>query len=366
MKLTFEGQQVDVFSVVPRTSDQPLYWSQIQTITHLSEKYECTGVLIFTGNDVYIDPWILAHYMITQTKKLCPLIAVNPIYMHPFSAAKMISSFAYMYERRVYLNLVTGTAVSYLEALGDELSHDERYERLKEYADIIMLLLAGSGLVSFAGRYYELSNLLLLPKVPHSLLPGLFISGQSESAQKVCASVGGIGMQMLKPGLALAIGAQEGIHFGLITRDNDDEAWQAAKRHFPDDPGGREVLDFSMSNTDSVWKRNLKNTAEGVETAPPNYWMSPFLNMQADCPYVVGDYEYVANLLTTLVKSGIRAFVLDIPADEEEFRHVRITFDLVAKHLSPHENTREATPISSLCPSYAGSRTLPLQTADQQ
>ena len=44
---------------------------------------------------------------VLDTKNLCPLVAVNPVYMHPFAAAKMVSSFALMYQRKVYLNMIT-------------------------------------------------------------------------------------------------------------------------------------------------------------------------------------------------------------------------------------------------------------------
>ena len=46
------------------------------------------------------------------TERLSPLIAVNPISMHPFTAAKCISSLANLYSRKVFLNMVAGTALS--------------------------------------------------------------------------------------------------------------------------------------------------------------------------------------------------------------------------------------------------------------
>ena len=33
--------------------------------------------------------------------------------------------------------MITGTALSHLQAMDDNLSHDERYERLGEYAELI-------------------------------------------------------------------------------------------------------------------------------------------------------------------------------------------------------------------------------------
>ena len=333
MRIQLADDAVEVFAISPRTTAQTLYWKDIQTVTRLSQQSDCTGVLIFTGNDVYVEPWIVAHYVITETETLVPLVAVNPVYMHPFSAAKMISSFAYLYKRRVYLNLVTGTALSYLEALGDRLSHDDRYERLREYVQIISRLLGDDGLTSFDGRFYQASNLVLLPKVPKSLFPGFLVAGQSEAAQEICRSIGGVGMQMLQPGLDHAINDQTGIHFGIVTREKEERAWAAAKRLYHEDEAGREVLDYSMSNTDSVWKRDLKRTADDEAKLPANYWLTPFRNLKADCPYVVGDYEYVVNLLVSLIEKGIRVFVLEIPPLEEEFQHINTAFGMAARRL---------------------------------
>ena len=76
-----------------------------------------TGMLIFQGNDVFIEPLITAQFLLAETKRLSPFIALNPIYMHPFTAAKMIASLTLLYGRKIYLNLITGTATSYLESM---------------------------------------------------------------------------------------------------------------------------------------------------------------------------------------------------------------------------------------------------------
>jgi alkanesulfonate monooxygenase len=351
MRMQFADDAIEVFTISPRTTNQVLYWKDIQAVARLSQKYDCTGVLIFTGNDVYVDPWIVAHQVMNETETLCPLVAVNPVYMHPFTAAKMISSLAYLYKRKVYLNLVTGTALSYLEALGDGLSHDERYDRLQEYVQIISLLLRGPGLVSFAGKHYQVSDLLLLPAVPESLFPGFLVAGQSEAAQRICAAVGGVGMQMLKPQLEQAVNGQSGIHFGIVTRDQEQKAWEAARRLYPEDAEGQEILEFSMANTDSVWKRHLKGISDAAQPLPPNYWLTPFRNLKADCPYVVGDYEYVAGLIVSLIERGIRTFILEIPPHEQEFYHIDMAFKAAASRVS----TRLGTP-AGVAPEAVGPR----------
>jgi alkanesulfonate monooxygenase len=114
-------KQIRIFTISPRTLGLEKYWKEMQETITWSRNFNCEGILIFTGNDTYVEPWLVAQTVLEQTTNLSPLIAVNPVYMHPFTAAKMISSFAHLYKRRVYLNMVTGTAVSHLEALGDSI-----------------------------------------------------------------------------------------------------------------------------------------------------------------------------------------------------------------------------------------------------
>ena len=50
-----------------------------------------------------------------------------------FVAAKSISTLAYLYERRICVNMVAGGFKNDLVALDDDTPHDERYDRLVEY-----------------------------------------------------------------------------------------------------------------------------------------------------------------------------------------------------------------------------------------
>jgi len=333
MRINFREKNIEVFTISPRTLDHREYWQNIQNVVSWSEKYTCTGVLIFTGNDTYVDPWLIAHSVLTQTRKLEPLIAVNPIYMHPFTAAKMISSFAYLYKRKVWLNLVTGAAITYLDAFYDNLSHDDRYERLLEYALIIDELLAAKGLTYFEGRYYKISGLQVIPKMPKELRPGYFLAGQSDAARRAASKLNACNMQMLQPEFQHQLDGARGIHFGIVTRTTMDQAWEAARSWFPEDEEGSMLLELSMKNTDSVWKRRMKLLSEDDKLCDNGYWLDPFRNFKADCPYLVGDYAKVADVIAQLILQGVDTFILDLPAKEEEFYHAQTAFRLAQQKL---------------------------------
>src|SRR6266511_5012843 len=131
-----------IFSTCPPCAlAQPrMYFRQVQEIARWSEDAGCEGILVYTDN-AQVDPWLVSQVIIEATGRLCPLVAIQPAYMHPYSVAKMVTSFAFLYGRRLYLNMVAGGFRNDLAALNDLTPHDERYARLVEYTTIIQSLL---------------------------------------------------------------------------------------------------------------------------------------------------------------------------------------------------------------------------------
>jgi alkanesulfonate monooxygenase len=248
--------------------------------------------------------------------------------MHPFTVAKMIASLVRLHGRKIYLNMVTGTALSHQTAMGDGLSHDERYDRLAEYILIVKALLGSTRPLSFAGRYYQTDHLQLFPGISSDKAPEFLLAGQSDAARKVCAATGSIAMQMLPADLRDASSDIPGMHFGIVARESKGAAWKAAKTLFPENQEHRAMLDYSMSNTDAAWKRRMKADAERGAAAKNGYWLSPFANFQADCPYLVGSHTYIADVLRRLTQRGVTTFVLDIPAREEEFLNLNRVLEM--------------------------------------
>lgn len=310
-----------VFPAISRNRDPGKYIDELTRVARFADRNGFAGILLFEGNDVFVAPWAMAQHVMAETKRSSPLIAVNPVYMHPFTAAKHVASLAQLHGRKVYLNMITGTAVSDLQGLGDDLSHADRYVRLGEYVVLLRALLASARPVDFKGRFYTAAGLQLHWRPPAELMPEFLIAGQSESAQRVALETGCIKMQMLPPDLEAGIRAP-GLNFGIFARDSRDEARKAAAQRFRDDPDDRELLTLTMENTDSVWKRHLYDGQSG-EMQANGYWLLPFLTFQADCPYLVGSYAEIGARIRGFAEQGLTTIMLDMVADEAEMSHVR-------------------------------------------
>src|SRR5882762_669793 len=175
---TDADQSLKIFTTCPTSllAQPESCFRQLEEMARASEEAGCEGILVFTDN-AQLDPWLVSQIIIEATDRLCPLVAIQPAYMHPYSVAKMITSFAHLYGRRVYLNMVAGGFKNDLLALSDFTPHDERYGRLLEYTTVIQSLLRTADPISFEGRYYKVTNLKLTPPLPAELMPGMLVSG---------------------------------------------------------------------------------------------------------------------------------------------------------------------------------------------
>ena len=217
--------------------------------------------MVYADNGI-VDPWITSNVILQNTTQLCPLIAVQPIYTHPYTIAKMISTYAYLYGRQIHLNMLAGGFKNDLIALGDDTPHDERYVRLAEYTNIITELLSSENPVSLEGKYYSIKNARVLPTMPEELMPGLLISGSSDAGRECALKIGATAVKYPQrvgdeAGVDMADELNYGVRVGIIARDTSEEAWEVAHNRFPTDRKGQVTHQLAMKTSDSQWHKQL-------------------------------------------------------------------------------------------------------------
>jgi alkanesulfonate monooxygenase len=323
-------EDIELFSTCPPSNavDRSNYIRRVIEAARWSERYGAKGILVYTDNAL-IDPWLVAQLIVQHTESQCPLIAVQPVYMHPYTVAKVVTSFGYLYGRRVYLNMVAGGFKNDLVALTDTTPHDRRYDRLVEYTLIIKKLLTGPSAVSYDGEFYKVDNLTLTPLLHPDLFPRIFVSGSSEAGLAAAKAIDAVAVEYPKPAReyqdrVLDDGIEHGIRVGIIARASTDDAWAVAKARFPEDRKGQLTHQLAMKVSDSIWHKQLSQMDE--EKANNPYWLGPFHNYKTFCPYLVGSYSQVAAELSRYITAGYHAFILDIPPSEDELFHTNMAF----------------------------------------
>src|SRR5438309_9917461 len=119
-----EQNSIELFSTCPPSNaiDRERYLQRVIDVARWTDDYGYRGILVYTDNGL-LDPWLLAQVIIQNTTSLCPLVAVQPVYMHPYSVAKVLTSIAHLYGRRVYLYMAGGGFVKDLGARRAEETH---------------------------------------------------------------------------------------------------------------------------------------------------------------------------------------------------------------------------------------------------
>ena len=288
------------------------------------------AALIYTSNNA-LDPWLLAQLLIERTKRLRPLVAVQPAYSHPFTVANQVATLSALYNRGVDLNFVAGDHPRDRAALGDDLEHDDRYERLGEHAAIVSELLASPRPVSRAGEHYRVSNLQLVQRPSIETRTDLLMSGSSEAALRTARKIGACAIQYPGPPSALAASCDgasgdRGVRLGIIARPKSADAWEAARQRYPIDADGAELREYASQVSDSKWVRALQAAEETVGV----YWLAPFRNFHRACPYLVGDYDEVRTALKAYFEAGYRTFLVDSVEGADEAFGITELFASVA------------------------------------
>ena len=330
---TLSEADIGLFSTCPSSkgASQPEYLDRVRDVARWCDAAGYDGILVYTDNSL-VDPWLLSQLILTETAALAPLVAIQPIYMHPYAVAKMVSSLAFLHDRPIYLNMVAGGFRNDLLALNDPTEHDVRYDRLVEYTTIIKGILAG-GPFSWSGDWYTVKNVSMSPPLPGSLFPGVFVSGSSPAGLAAARALDATAVKYPRPpsvenGKAPADPGKVGMRIGVVARETDAEAWAVALTRFPEDRAGRITHELAMNASDSQWHKQLSVLGrEDARSERSPYWLGPFENYKTFCPYLVGSYDLVGEEIRRYVELGFRTFILDIPWSPEELEHIGLAFD---------------------------------------
>ncbi|MER7129007.1 LLM class flavin-dependent oxidoreductase [Streptosporangium saharense] len=292
-------------------------------VSRWTEAYGYAGLLVYTDNNL-ADPWLCANMIIEATEESAPLVAVQPLFEHPFAIANKIASLAAYRGRGVHLNLVTGGQSRHLAALNDPLvkDHQARYDRLIEYWEVIRTLLTHREHVSYEGVRYPLDRARLGMALPEGLMPRLHLSGSSDDCVRAAKAVGATRLTYPgPPGDASGLGDGTGIRIGIIARDDAAIAWRVARSRFPEDAEGRRLHRVAARLSPSVWHHELSQREETGESV---YWMLPFKTYKTFCPYLVGSHAEVGAVLAEYHAAGVRTIILDTPAEEDDLHHTAL------------------------------------------
>ncbi|MFD1851473.1 LLM class flavin-dependent oxidoreductase [Oceanobacillus bengalensis] len=136
-----------------------------------------------------IEAWSTAAALAAVTEKIEIMTAVRPIYHNPAVTAKMAANIDHISNGRFTLNVVSGWwAEEAKQYGGDFTEHDERYDRTKEFIEVLKGLWTEETF-SYDGKFYHIENTQLSPKPVQRPNPVLYAGGESEKGKQVISSL---------------------------------------------------------------------------------------------------------------------------------------------------------------------------------
>lgn len=273
------------------------------------------GLLIHSDHRL-LDPWVIAQVVLAATRRLRPVVTVQPLYLHPYAAARKIASLVAMFGRPADLVLAAGGFRTDLLALDERASHRARYDRVVEYGRIVSRLLSSSEPITHDGEAYRIHQPRGLAPLQRSDRPQLFVAASSRAGRTAARGLGATGVLPLLPDAAFETG--DGVRVGILAREDADEALRVAAERFPERSGPHLEHRLEMKWTDSRWQQHLIRAAED---APAPWWLAPFEHRHAQTPYLVGDIRTVSRALVPALEAGCEWLFLDAPGDPDDLEH---------------------------------------------
>lgn len=276
-----------------------------------------------------LDPLATAQLVLSLTRRLRPMIAVQPAQLHPFALVRALATLAYLYHRGVDLNVVAGASPEERRRLGDALDEEEKHERLREYVGACQALCAGAA--TCTGRFFTLHEASVQPPLPPVCRPQFYIPGSSPASCHTVQTYAHCSLLMAKPldllreELVRVQGARtnlrHGLIVGLVARATDEQAWAALETLAHQDRRTRLTNRLFVAKTSSQQHRVNLELADRQSVFDERLWYGS-AKIGIDAPKLVGSYQQVREALGRYIALGVTDILLDLPDHLSEYEHI--------------------------------------------
>ncbi|CAM3189940.1 LLM class flavin-dependent oxidoreductase [Deinococcus saxicola] len=334
LQLSRDGEFIGTKNKMPRKPTLPYLQSLISTAGEAGFDALLTATNYHSEHENYT----AAVAALAQTAATDPalLIAVRPGMFQPAMYAKMLATLQNLFPGRVRLNIVTGSSPAENAMYGDFEDHAKRYERTREFMQILRQLWTQPPPQSFKSDIYAFDNAVLDP-APVQPIP-IYFGGASPVAQQIAAELADvylmwgeredmIGERMAQMA-ALAEKAGRKLRYGLrthvIVRETEAEARAAAERLISRvDPEVRAAFVASHAHVDGVGQQRQIDMVKNLDAdlmVEPGLWAGVGMARSGVGVALIGDPQQVADKIRRYEDMGFSSFIFSGYPHLEEAR----------------------------------------------
>lgn len=306
MAYYYKNKEVEIFT-------QPVQWPRyihyrkaVEENLEMNNRCGFTGSLCYSNHHDFYDPWMLAARHVIEGKKK-PLVAANPVYVHPYTLVKSITTLTEFLQGPLAVNFITGTSLNDLRQVGDDLSKEERYQRLDEYMEVVKLYLESNrNPFSFEGKYFHLENTSYVGEINE--LPDFYIAGSSELAIELIKKYEAVQARPLfSSDLKENKGFEKTAFFVSVHEaENTSQGILQLKEFLQINKASEVGFRFKMANTDSVWRK--KQLEDTEFDAADGFWAGSIKSM-INAPFLVGKSEIISENLNSILEGGCNRLI---------------------------------------------------------
>ena len=144
--------------------------------------------ILFAYHSGSPDPAIVAAHIAGQTERINLVLAHRPNVSAPTYAAKTFATLDHISGGRFEVHFITGGSTADQAAEGDYLDKDSRYERTREYIQIVKQAWTSTEPFDYDGRHYQIKNFRADITPVQQPRPRISFGGSSAAAYAVGAA----------------------------------------------------------------------------------------------------------------------------------------------------------------------------------
>ncbi len=308
--------------------NMPATFEYVKEVAQTAEKlgFDMTLVPELYLNDIkgpeadVLDAWSTAAALAAVTEKIEILTAIRPGFHNPAVIAKAAANIDHISKGRFNLNLVSAWwEEEARQYSGQFTAHDNRYDRVEEYIDVLKGLWTKDRF-SYHGEYYHLEDAKLYPKPVQRPHPILYAGGESprgkeaivdkcdayvmhggtveEIAEKIAE------MQRLKAEAGKEPFSRFGMAAYVICRDTEEEAQAELTR----------ITDVKESSGYAGYDDFTSKSQLEIKLALQDYSVSN----RGLRPNLVGTPEQIAEKIIEFENAGLHLLILQFSPHLEE------------------------------------------------
>jgi alkanesulfonate monooxygenase len=315
-------------------------WEHCSDIVRTADRNGFDNVLLPSGYTLGIDSTAFAAAIATHTEQINLLLAVRMGEMWLPQLARQLASIDQFANGRLCINIISS------DIPGEELESSPRYQRTREWMQVLRQLLDGQSL-EFHGEFVDLTLDPPRASTVNGTCPPMYFGGFSPAAKDVAAAEADVFLTWPDTVANVAATVDEmtalaserydrslvyGLRAHMIVRETEAEARAAAERLVSrlDADTGDAIRNKSLDAASVGVQRqaSLRESAADDGFVEEALWTGVGRARSGAGAAIVGDPDQVLAKLRAYQEAGIGAFILS------GYPHIA-ECDLVAEHVLP-------------------------------